>query len=171
VSRPRGQGVVDADVDVARSEDHGVSWSRPVRVNDSRTGDRFMPSLSVMRDGTVGVAFYDRRNGAQRLDVYAARVSFVGQPRASRNIRVNAGTSPVGDIFYIRPGSTCFSPGRFFGDYMGTSTVDSRHLCVTWADTQRRVYNETDVWFARVTLPAVRSVRSRAVARILRPSR
>lgn len=153
VTARRSNGAVAADIKFTMSRDHGASWTHAIAVNDSQSGDRFMPAMSVMKDGSVGVAFYDRRNSLWSLDTYAARVEVFGRvPRASRNIRVNRVSSPVADIYYIKPGSTCFSPGRFFGDYIGVAADAHNHLCVVWADNQLRVRARTDLWFARVGL-------------------
>jgi len=146
---------VDADILLSRSGDGGRSWSRPVRMNDSRRMDRFMPSISLLPDESIGIVFYDRRISGSQLDAYAARARFDGRIRVSRNLRVTQTTSSISDIFYIKPGSTCLSPGRFFGDYIGSSACGRDTLCVTWADTQLHVYQETDVWFAKVALPPV----------------
>ena len=45
------------------SYDGGQSWTAPVQINDNAdpTVDEFQPNLSVASDGTVSVAFYDRR--------------------------------------------------------------------------------------------------------------
>lgn len=45
------------------SYDQGLSWSAPIQVNDNASGavDEFQPNLAVAPDGTVSVAFYDRR--------------------------------------------------------------------------------------------------------------
>lgn len=109
-----------------------------------------MPALSVLADRSVGVAFYDRRDGAGLLDVYAARVRFGDAAQVSHNVRVTAGVSRVSDIQYLPPGSTCFLPGRFFGDYIGAAGDSSGSLCVVWADTQLHIAGESDIWFARV---------------------
>lgn len=143
-------GAVNADIELVRSTDEGTSWSRPRRVNDARAGDRFMPALSAWGDGSVGVAFYDRRNGWGELDVYAARVTFHHRARRARNLRVNDPPSPTSSIYYIAPGSTCLEPGRFFGDYIGAATAPGHVLCVTWADAHRQVVNQTDVWFRKL---------------------
>ncbi len=156
VTSHRSSGAVAVDIDLTYSRNGGRSWSAPVAVNDVHTGDRFMPSMSVMPDGSLGIAFYDRRNGGWELDVYAVHVVIDGVPRISQNVRLNQGPSPVGDIYYIKPGSTCFSPGRFFGDYIGTAADGRNRLCVVWADTQLQVYPRTDVWFARFKLPTVK---------------
>jgi hypothetical protein len=112
-----------------------------------------MPSLSVLPDGSLGLAFYDSRNSPWQLDVYATRVSFAHGFSRSANVRVTSGSAPVADIYYIKPGTTCFSPGRFFGDYIGTGAVQGNALYVVWADTQSHTYGQTDIWLARVPLP------------------
>jgi hypothetical protein len=150
-------GSVDADIWVTRSLDHGIIWSLPERVNDVRSGDRFMPALSVLEDGTLGVAFYDRRAGPGELDVYATRVSFARGFKATPNLRVNSAPSRIADIAYFKgdsAGDSCFPSGRFFGDYIGAA-ADGTALGLVWADTQLHKQGETDLWFARVTLPAL----------------
>jgi hypothetical protein len=154
-TRNQGGGRVDDNIMVSQSRNSGASWSSPRRVNDSTRGDRFMPAVSALGDGSIGVAFYDRRRSLSGLDVYATRVSFSGGFSSSRNLRVSQGNSPVSDILYLSPGSTCFLPGRFFGDYIGSAACANSTLCVVWADTQLHVYNETDVWFARAQLASL----------------
>jgi hypothetical protein len=123
-----------------------------VIVNDAAGGDRFMPALTVLKDGSVGVAFYDRRRGRGRLDVYAARVAWSHGPHVSTNVRLNTGPSYTHYIYYLAPTSTCFSPGRFFGDYIAVASAGGG-MCVVWADTQLQAQNETDIWYRAVTLP------------------
>lgn len=159
VSRRYRDGHVDADIVLSRSQNGGRTWSHPRRVNDSRHLDRFMPALSLFPGRSVGIAFYDRRAGPWDLGVYAARVSFTNGFHVSKNVRVNAGRSPVGDIYYIRPGSSCFLAGRFFGDYIGAAATGAGRLCISWTDTRMQVANETDVWFASVPLSAPSTVR------------
>jgi len=151
----RGQGVVDANINVSRSLNDGRSWARPVAVNDAYRGDRFMPAVATLPDGSVGIAFYDRRSSPDNLGVVAVHVVWHHGVHRSRNIQVNHLAAPVNDIFYIRPGSTCFSPGRFFGDYIGAASMMCNRLAVTWADTGLHVPSETDVWFASVAMPEV----------------
>lgn len=146
-------GRVTANIEIQRSTNGGRSWSKPVRVNDAGSGDRFMPALTVWPDRSVGVAFYDRRRSPGLLDAYAARVWYSRGVHVSANARMNSNTSPISDIYYLAPGSTCFSPGRFFGDYIGVAGQARGRLCAVWADSQLHVPNETDIWFARVSLP------------------
>ena len=47
---------------LSTSTDGGNTWSAPVQVNDNAApADEFQPNLNVAADGTVSVAFYDRR--------------------------------------------------------------------------------------------------------------
>lgn len=144
-------GAGQANIMISRTTNGGTSWSTPQRMNDVHTNDRFMPALSVLSDGSVGAAFYDRRNSWDSLDVYAARVSFKGGFHRYPNIRVSAATGPVGDIYFLAPGqSSCFFPGRFFGDYIGTAPAPNAGLDVVWSGSQSHLTNRTDIWFARV---------------------
>jgi hypothetical protein len=157
-------GSVDADIMVTRSVDHGVTWTSPKRVNDVRTGDRFMPALSVLGNRTLGLAFYDRRAGSGQLDVYATRVSYTHGFGATRNVLVNSAPSPVSDVSYFGKGNaegdSCFPSGRFFGDYIGISAAGPNAVGIVWADGQLQKTGETDLWFARVSLPALGQAKS-----------
>src|SRR5207237_9148486 len=47
---------------LASSYDEGQRWTAPIQVNDNTVAvDDFQPNLDVAPDGTVSVAFYDRR--------------------------------------------------------------------------------------------------------------
>lgn len=161
VTHRHRDGSVDANIELQRSADGGRSWSNRVPVNDDERGDRFMPSLTVLSDRTIGIAFYDRRRSRYNLDLYAVRAVYRARFQLSPNVRINQTTSPISDIYYIAPGSSCFSPGRFFGDYIGTAGAAGGRLAVVWADTQLHTPQETDLWFADVQLPGVITERRR----------
>jgi hypothetical protein len=117
------------------SYDNGQSWSKPIQVNDNLSRvDEFQPNLSVAPDGTVSVAWYDRRlacptdsstlgsdPGAAGASNYCinASVQFYGptlQPHG-QNIRLTQHTwdpqlnSPLADSIGGSEG--------FIGDYFG----------------------------------------------------
>ncbi len=148
---------VDTDIKLTWSLNGASSWHAPVSVNDSDLRDRFMPAMSVFPDGSVGVAFYDRRVGPNDLSVYAVHVAVRGGYRRSANVAVSGHYANISVIHQIPSSSACGSvaPGRFFGDYMGTSTTGARTLRVAWADSGLGVQEETDVWFAGVRLPVL----------------
>jgi hypothetical protein len=143
-SRSRS-GALSADIMLSGSRD-AKTWSKPIRVNDSRTSDRFMPTLAAIQRNHLEVAFYDRRSNGRDFDVYATGVSGVpGRLKVRGNLRMNASHAPAGLIHYV-PNTSCFFPGRFFGDYI-SSTVDRwGYYHVIWADTQRQVAGVTDIW-------------------------
>ena len=68
-----------SDVYVMYSDDSGESWSTPTRVSDNvrpTLVNRVM--MTVNRDGAVGVAWYDGRNGSAEdcYDVYFVITSY-----------------------------------------------------------------------------------------------
>lgn len=144
-------GRVTSDILMARSQT-GSSWSKAVVVNDSRSHDRFMPSVTSLGDKEVGVAFYDQRSGYGVFDVYAARVYIAsGGLRVGRNIRITDGNSPT-DLLYDVPNTSCYEPGRFLGDYIGSAANGSGRFYVIWSDTHRHVHNVSDLWSASLPL-------------------
>ena len=51
-----------SNVFIAASYDEGLSWTDPIQVNDNAAPvDEFQPNVDVAPNGTVAVAFYDRR--------------------------------------------------------------------------------------------------------------
>jgi hypothetical protein len=154
VSARNPDGSVSSDIMLRVSGDHGATWTDPAPVNDVRLGDRFMPTVSVLSGGGVGVAFYDRRSDPGQLEVYAARASFWHGFKVSQNVRVTSKPSPIADIWFLHNGNSCFPAGRFFGDYIGSAPVGN-DLAVVWTDTQLQQSSETDLWFARVALSAL----------------
>src|SRR5438445_770387 len=100
----------DFDVWLAHSDDDGVSWSTPIKVNDDgTTADQFFPSLRIDTAGTVHVAFVDRRENPDvaQFDVYYA---LAVDGRISRNVRVNGQHVAIDDRY----------GGREVGDYLDT---------------------------------------------------
>jgi hypothetical protein len=49
------------DVKFAQSGDGGLTWSKPVQVNDPDRNDQFQASIAAGPNGGLAVAFYDRR--------------------------------------------------------------------------------------------------------------
>lgn len=138
------------DVYLLRSTDGGTTWSPPVRVNDDQTPtDQWQPSVVVASDGTVGVAWYDRRNDPVNnalIDVYLATSRDGGQT-FSTNRRVTTGN------WLVVPTPLAFRPG-YHGDY-NQIAVNGTHFIVTWGDERR---GNPDVVAALVPLSDPRPV-------------
>lgn len=128
------------------SFDGGVHWREPIQVNDNAgEGEALQPNLAVAPNGTVAVAFYDRRLPCPERDTpEAAVVGLLFDPRAPygrRNYCINtaiqfyrANLRPVGhnvrlsehtwDPQLSAPRFDCIcNPASFIGDYFG---IDSR---------------------------------------------
>lgn len=120
------------DVYLLRSTDGGTTWSPPLRVNDDATPtDQWQPSVAVAPDGTVGVAWYDRRNDPVNnalIDVYLA-TSRDGGHTFSANRRVTTGN------WLVVPTPLSVRPG-YHGDY-NQIAVNGTHFIVTWGDERR----------------------------------
>ncbi|PYV10470.1 MAG: hypothetical protein DMG07_21065, partial [Acidobacteria bacterium] len=133
----------DTDIVVARSTDGGATWSAPVSVNNDATRtDQFMPALAVAGDGSVGVAFYDRRNDAANnllTDVYIG-ISRDGGATFPVNHRVTTTVSPV------LPTPTGVRAG-YHGDY-NQVTASGGNFYIAWSDD--RSGQDPDVFVAVV---------------------
>jgi hypothetical protein len=128
------------------SFDGGRHWSRAVQVNDSSgAGDALQPNLAVAPNGTVAVAFYDRRLACPESDTSDATIAgLLFDPRGPQgrenycintaiqfyrpklaalghNIRLSEHTW---DPQLSSPRFDCIcNPASFIGDYFG---IDSR---------------------------------------------
>jgi hypothetical protein len=88
-----------ANIILVASYDGGNSWSSPIQVNDNAApADEFQPNLAVAADGTVSVAFYDRRLACPASHSQEAK----GAGLASDNYNPNYGGSlpPYGAANY-----------------------------------------------------------------------
>jgi len=114
----------EADIFLIRSTNAGVNWSAPVKVNhdDTTFGDNIMPWIDVKPDGTIDVAWYDRRNDVNDAlwDVYIAKSTDSGQS-FSANVRVS-------DTSFATP------TNKWLGEYLGLAT-DGNDAYVAWTSS------------------------------------
>ena len=129
----------DPDILAIRSDDHGESWSEPVRVNDDDgTSQQFLPWVAIDAAGAVHVVWYDRRNDPSLIDVYSAS-SNDGGASFQTNVRVTgAGFLPV---LPSEPGAA-----PFIGDYNAVA-VTATTVYPFYQDSRE---GEQDVWLARI---------------------
>ena len=120
-ARANSQGLVG--VFIVRSDDGGLTWSKPVRANQGTndTVQTFLPTVEVNDKGVVGVLFYDFRNdlpGDEPLntDVYVSTfdssLNFLGEQRL---------TSTSFDMRQM----VLTERGYFPGDYVGLAADGS----------------------------------------------
>lgn len=169
------------DVQLTESIDGGISWSRPVAVNDAFTVndgiDQFQPTVAASPDGIVAVAFYDRRlpcpsGDPNILPSDVGRTNFCintsiqffkdgsgGLERLGSNVRVSHSTWDPQN-----PGSTTHQlprPGgpkgneTFIGDYFGLALSDGNAyvLFASNYDQGRNSFNNQQQFLGIVPIP------------------
>jgi hypothetical protein len=112
-------GYNDTDIFIVKSDDEGISWSAPIRVNDDGPDKhQFFPFVTVDQEsGKVWLVFYDRRNYTDtNTDVFMAVSENGGQ--TFENFRVS-------ETPFI-PYSTVFH-----GHYIGLTAHDD-HVFPVW---------------------------------------
>jgi len=112
----------DNDVFISYSDNEGVTWSSPIRVNDDFSGgDQGFPDIAVDENGVVYIVFLDHRNNQDlsQFDVYLA-FSFDNGQTFSKNIKLN-------DVSVAN-----FYGGRDPGDYLDMLSVGSERVYVTY---------------------------------------
>ena len=110
----------------SQSTDGGATWSAPIKVNKTPTGEpnfdqqAFTPSVDVDRDGTVTVTYYDLRNNTPDPATLDTDYFAVSCESATESCTIPASweeerITPA--PFDIRKAP--FARGYFLGDYMG----------------------------------------------------
>ena len=118
------------------SADGGATWTTPVQVNDdATTNDQVLPWMKVKPNGTIDIAWYDRRNDPSDLnwDVYMATSTDEGNTFAT-NVQVNLTPAAA---------SPSTPSGLWMGEYLGLETDSSyAYICYTssCSDTKGDIY-------------------------------
>lgn len=107
----------DKDVFVMHSRDKGVTWSQPVRVNDDPLDngrDQFFTWMAVDPvDGSINIAFYDRRD-TEGTGTRLTLARSIDGGRTFENIPIDF------------PEFNCDNSRLFFGDYIGIDAIRGR---------------------------------------------
>jgi len=98
------QGGKNARIDFIKSTNGGASFSSPLALNDSATGQRLMPAISAGPTNEIHVSWFDTRlgvvNTSTSYDIYATR-SADGGATFSNNARVTSSTIDAGTASFI----------------------------------------------------------------------
>ncbi len=143
---------------LSASYDQGLTWSTPIQVNDNASlVDEFQPNLTVASDGTVSVAFYDRRlscppagteavGAGLALDKTNPNYSGSLPPYGATNYCINASVQfynatlvPFGNNIRLTQHTwdpqlnsphtdSAFAITTFIGDYFGNTTSGSTNI-------------------------------------------
>jgi hypothetical protein len=126
----------DTNIYLRYSDDSGLSWTNPRRVNDDQTqNSQFHASIAIDQStGDVGLSWYDAREDVadQATQVFAA-VSGDGGVNFSSNVVVSAGPS----------NATSLSGGNQYGDYEGL-VFSNGFFYPIWTDNSKELTGNPD---------------------------
>ena len=138
----RFSGGLRDSIAFAQSQDAGATWSAPVRVNGDPSVPAFTPTLAVLPDGAIGVAYYDFRQ--------AGSASF--QPTefwlaTSRDGVAWRETRLAGNFDLLNAPN---ASGLFLGDYQGLTGSGSTFVALYARVNNGDAANRTDIFADRV---------------------
>ena len=125
-ARPGMLSPDDSDIFFYRSLDRGKTWSSAKRINDDETTrDQFIPAIAVSPNGTIHVAWGDRRHDPKDVEyhIYYTKSSDRGETWI-RNVRVTDSPSNPNFGLYL-----------YIGDYWSIEATDE-DVYIAWTDTR-----------------------------------
>jgi hypothetical protein len=136
------------DIALSKSTDGGLSWSDPVKVNQTPDGaTAFTPAVDVSADGTVAVTYYDLRNNTPDPDTLPTDAFIVVSHDGGASFDPEARLTPDSFDTSMAP----FARGWFLGDYEGLAN-DGANFKPFFVQTNDDTDNRTDV-FATTAVP------------------
>lgn len=147
------------DIAFSMSSDGGLTWSSPIRVNQTPLNipplnrQSFLPAVAIAPNGTIGVSYYDFRFNnpnpglpTDRWLVQCHPSSTIGATVPScwgNEVRLTDGSFNM-ELVPIRPAG---APGFFVGDYMGLATDGNDFVAIF---TQPDSHGVTSAFVRRV---------------------
>jgi hypothetical protein len=133
--------VGDMDIFFKRSENNGISWTAPLRINDDNLAngaDQFHPWITVDETGVIHAIFYDRRLDLNNwlFDLYYTKSTDAGDTW-SVNERITTVSSNPSDARLA----------GLIGEYIGLSAWEGE-VQMVWTDTRN---GNQDVFSARLS--------------------
>ena len=119
------------------SEDRGESWSDPLRLNHSQDARSFTPSITVNKDGVIGVSWYEIHD-KNCFDVYFTASLDSGKTFLPE-VRVSSATScpDTPQDKGVFDAGTTFGAG---GDYSGLAATADGLFHIAWSDARSGIY-------------------------------
>jgi hypothetical protein len=145
-------------VRIARSRDGGRTWSAP-RLVARVSGQTFLPSVAVMRDGTVGVTWDDTRRDRRGDRRFTADVWFSHSHDGGRSWREQHVAGRFDLLTGPRSGSAGIG-GVFLGDYQALEPVAGGFGAIFAASRPLARGGPSDVFFVRISRPVQRGSRT-----------
>ena len=128
----------------SRSQDGGLTWSTPARINRDATVQAFTPSVAIRADGIIAVTYYDFRSNTSDAatlptDYWITRSTDGETWRESR----------VAGPFDLATAPN--AQGLFLGDYQSLVAIGSVFVPFYVATNDRNIGNRTDVFASLVS--------------------
>jgi len=139
----RFSGGAHDDIALSRSTDGGLTWSAPIKVNQTTNGAAaFTSSVHVAADGTVAVTYYDFRNNTPAAGVPTDY--WLVHCHADCTNPGNWSETHVAGPFDIE--TAPFARGYFLGDYEGLANVANAFLPLFIQTNSGNTANRTDAF-------------------------
>jgi hypothetical protein len=147
----RFSGGVRDDIVLSKSTDGGLTWSTPIKVNQTPVPvPAFTPAVAVAGNGTVAVTYYDFRNNTPDTStlptdywiVYSTNggATWGGEQRITPS-SFDLDTAPVAPA----------SRGHFLGEYQGLAHSGSTFRSLFIQANSGNTANPTDVFYVTAT--------------------
>jgi Neuraminidase (sialidase) len=140
----RFSGGLRDDIVFSTSSDAGLTWSTPVKINQTPTtpnpldGQAFLPAIAVATDGTIGVFYYDFRNNTPDPDTLPTTAYLIHSHDGGQTWQENQ----LSAAFDLKTAPQ--SEGYFVGDYQGLAARGNSFLAV-FATTNTSLDNRTGI--------------------------
>jgi hypothetical protein len=136
------------DIALSKSSDGGLTWSSPIRVNQSPAGvTAVTPSVDVRPDGTVGVTYYDLRNNTPDPATLPTDYFFVHSHNGGATWSDEVKITPTSFDYTTAP----VARGRFIGDYQGLANDGSGFKAFFAQTNSGDTSNRTDIFGTTIT--------------------
>ena len=144
----RFSGMLRDGIALSKSVDGGMTWSRPVQVNQAPGVQAFNPMVSVSASGIVAVTYYDFRNDNSDPQVLLTDSWMAISSDGGRQWRERR----IGEPFDMRTAPLCSScddpPAFFVGDYSGLDYQNDSFVALMVRANSGKLRNRTDVFLS-----------------------
>jgi hypothetical protein len=136
------------DIALSKSNDGGLSWSSPIKVNQTPNGaTAFTPAVDVLPNGTVAVTYYDWRNNTPDPATLPTDEFIVVSHNGAASFDPEARITPTS----FNTANAPQARGFFLGDYEGLANNGSAFKPFFVQTNDSDTTNRTDVFATTVT--------------------
>ncbi len=145
----RFSGGAHDDVALSRSTDGGLTWSSPIKINQTPNNTAaFTPSVEVSANGTVAVTYYDFRNNTAAAGVPTDYWLIHCHTDCANPTNWASSETHLAGPFDIE--TAPFARGYFLGDYEGLTSSGNTFLPFFIQANSGNTSNRTDAFFTTV---------------------